>query len=336
MRISDQMMYQSMTQNIDQAQAAYVKTQQEASSGLSISQPSDNPAGTAVVLNLQAAQSQVQSFQSNAQAAQSQMTTADQTLSQLQSVVTSAMSLANQGLSGSATATDMGDMSQQAGGLVSQFGTLANTTYAGQYVFSGTAQQAPLSGSSNTPSSEQTAGTFTSQSVEIGAGVMVPTSVNATSVLGGPQYASGTQVSTMPQWAQQYATAHGDVTSSATPPQTTTTALTLSIPNILSSLQSDLAAGNTAAVEADLGALQAQAGNLNSVRAALGANMNRVQAAISQLTTTSTTLQTQQGNVENVNMAQIITQLTAQQTAYQAAVAAGANLKLPTLANYLT
>ncbi len=335
MRISDLMMYQNLSQNIDQAQAAYVKTQQEASSGLAISQPSDNPSGTAIVLNLQAALSQTQSFQSNAQMAQSQMTTADQTLGQMQTLVSSAMSLANEGLSGTVTTSNMGDLAQQAGGIVSQFASLANTTYAGQYVFSGTAQVAPLTGS-NTPSSEQTAATFTPQAVEIGAGVTVPTSVNATSVLGGPQFASGTQVSTMPNWAQQYATAHGDVTSASSPPQTTTTALNLSIPNILSALQMDLQAGNTAAVEADLGALQAQAGNLSSVRAALGANMNQVQAAISQLTSTSTTLQTQQGNVENVNMAQIITQLTAQQTAYQAAVAAGANLKLPTLASYLS
>ncbi len=331
MRISDQMMYQNLAQNIDQAQAAFVKTQQEASSGLAISQPSDNPAGTAVVLNLQAAQSQVQSFQSNAQMAQSQMTTADQTLSQMQNVLNSAMSVANQGLSGSVSSVGMAALSQQAQGLVSQFSSLANTDYAGQYVFSGTQQQAPLSGT--TPSSEQTSGSFLPQSVEIGAGVTVPTSVNASSVLGGPQYASGTAVSSMPQWAQQYATAHGN--TSGTPPQTTTP-LNLSVPNILNSLQTDLAAGDTAGVDADLGALQAQSGSLNGMRAALGANMDRVQAAISLLTQTGTTLQTQQANVQNVNMAEIITQLTAQQTTYQAAVAAGANLKLPTLANYLT
>ena len=156
------------------------------------------------------------------------------------------------------------------------------------------------------------------------------TSVDASSVLGGPQYAAGTSVSLLPKWAQQWASAHQFVS-----PQSKLST-NISLINILSSLQNDLASGNAAAVEADLGALQAQSGSLASVRAALGANMDRVEAAVSQLTTMSTTLQTQKGNVENVDMAQIITQLTAQQTAYQAAVAAGANMKLPTLANYLS
>jgi flagellar hook-associated protein 3 FlgL len=327
------LMYQNLSQNIDQAQAAYVKTQQEASSGLAINQPSDNPSGTATVLNLQAALSQVQSFQSNAQSAQGQMSAADQTMGQMENAVNAAEALANQALSGSITPTDLTSISLQAQSIMNQFSSLANNTYGGQYIFSGIQQVVPL-GSGNAPSSEQTSGSFTPQSVEIGAGVTVPTSVDATSVLGGPQYAAGTQVSTMPQWAQQYESAHGNVTSG--PPPTVTSATNLSLPNILSSLQMDLSSGNTAAIEADLGALQAQAGNLSSVRAALGANMNRVQAAISLLTASSTTMQTQQGSVENVNMAQIITQLTAQQTAYQAAVAAGANLKLPTLASYLS
>jgi flagellin-like hook-associated protein FlgL len=64
--------------------------------------------------------------------------------------------------------------------------------------------------------------------------------------------------------------------------------------------------------------------------------MQRVTAAISHLQTTGQTLQTQLGSVDNVDMASIITQLTAQQTAYQAAVAAGAQMKMPTLASYLT
>ena len=306
MRITDQMMYQGLAQSLDQAQAAYVRTQQEASSGVSISQPSDNPAGTAVVLQLGAAQEQVASWQSNAQAAQSKMQTADQAMSQPQSVISSAQSLADQGTSGSMTAQDLADLSQKAASLVQQAESLANTQYAGEYVFSGVAQQPPVvSGAYNS------AATSAPQSIEIGQAVKVKTSVDG-------NQAFNTAPSITPS---KWNTLH---TSQAT------------LLNVLSALQSDLASGNTAAVEADLGALQAQGDNVSSLRADLGANMEQVQAAVSQLTTMSSTLQIEQGNVENVDMAKVLTQLTAQQTAYQAAVAAGANMKLPTLASYLS
>ncbi len=306
MRITDQMMYQNLTQNLDQAQAAYVRTQEEASSGVSISQPSDNPAGTAVVLQLTSAQQQVTSWQGNARAAQSKMQTADQAMSQIQSVISSAQSLAEQGTSGSMTAQDLTDLSQKAASLVQQAESLANTQYAGEYVFSGVAQQAPVVSGAYNP-----AATSAPQTIEIGQGVKVQTSVD------GNQAFNTAPVSTPSDWSTNHS-------SQAT------------LLNVLSALQSDLSSGNTAAVEADLGALAAQGDNVSSLRAQLGANMEQVQAAVSQLTTMSSTLQIEQGNVENVDMAQVLTQLTAQQTAYQAAVAAGANMKLPTLASYLS
>lgn len=354
MRISDQMMYQNMAQNIDQAQAAYVRTSQEASSGVSISQPSDNPVGTALLLQMQSAQTQVSAWQSNAKAAQSQLQTTDQALSQMQSDLGAAQSLASEGNSGTVTAGQMADMGQQAAALLSDVAGLFNTQYAGQYVFSGTSQQAPVTGPDSngaySVSQEQGSGAFTSQALEINSGVKIPTSVNATAVLGGQTYtftAAGQDVSAMPQWLQQRAEALGQV-AAASPPTTTvpttTSAVTASTPatygtsliDVLSYLQSDLSSGNAAAVEADLGALQSQGQTLSSIQAALGANMDRVQAAVSQLQNTSSTLQTQEGSVENVDMAQVVSQLTAQQTAYQAAVAASAQMKLPTLATYLT
>lgn len=350
MRISDQMMYQNMAQNIDQAQAAYVRTSQEASSGVSISQPSDDPVGTALVLQMQAAQKQVVAWQSNAQTAQSQMTTTDQALSQMQTDLNAAESLATGASSGSATTSQLSDMSQQAQEILSDVASLFNTQYAGQYVFSGTQQEKPVSGPDSSGayavSGEQSGGQFTPQSLEIGGGVMIPTSTNATSVLSGQTFtfnAPGQDASAMPGWLQQRAEALGTVSDSSGSPQTTS-AVTSSNPvtygtslvDVLSYLQQDLSSGNTAAVEADLGALQSQGETLSSLQATLGANMDRVQAALSQLQTTSSTLQTQEGSVEDVDMAQIIAQLTAQQTAYQSAVAAGAQMKLPTLASYLT
>lgn len=307
MRISDQMMYQNIAQGIDQAQASYIRTQQEASSGLSISQPSDNPQGTALVLQLGTAQSQVQGWQSNAQQAQNKMQTTDQAMAELQNILSSASSLAVQGASSPVSGQNYTALSQQVGGMLQQVQSLANTQYGNQYVFSGISQAQPVtSGGAYNP-----AAASPPQQVEIGQGQQVATTVD------GNQTFNTAPTTPPPNWSTYH------------PSQAAT------LLNVLSALQTDLQSGNAAAVEADLGALQAQEGNIGNVRAQLGVNMDRVQAALSQLTNLSTTLQSQQGNVENVDMAKILTQLAAQQNAYQAAVAAGANMKMPTLATYL-
>lgn len=299
MRVSDMMMYQNLAQNINQAQSAYVQTQQEVSSGLAISQPSDNPAGTTVVLQIETARQQVKSWQGNANAALNQMQTTDTAMTGIQNSLTAAVSLAVQSLSGSTNPTDQANMSKQAQGILSQVQNLANTQYDGTYVFSGVSQAPTVT----TTGTYNAAATSPTQKMEIGAGVQVPVTVDGNQVF--------------------------NTAPTGQPPTST-------LLNVLSNLSLDLQAGNTAAIQADLGELQAQEGALGSSQATLGADMQRVQAALQQLTMTNNSLQTQQGNVQNVDMAKVIAQLTAQQTAYQAAVAAGANLKLPTLANYLS
>lgn len=302
MRVSDQMMYQSLSQNIDKAQSALVRTQQEASSGQAINQPSDNPGGTATVLQIGTARSTVAGWMSAANDAQSAMQTTDQTLSQLQNALNSAISVATQASSGTLSQTEFQASATQVNGIVSEVNSLANTTYNGQYVFSGTSQAAPVVSGAFNPASASPARAY-----EIGSGVTVPVSVDGQQVFDTAPAGSGTLPSGQ----------------------------TATLLNDLTSLAADLSSGNQAAVNADLGALQAQVDNLTAVRADLGANMDRITAALSQLQTTDLALQTQQANVGSVDMAKIATELAAQEMAYQAAVAAGASMKLPTLANLL-
>lgn len=302
MRVSDQMMFQNLAQNIDQAQASLLRTQEEASSGLAINQPSDNPGGTATVLQISAARSVIAGWTSAAHAAQGEMQSADQSMGELQSTLTAAISIATQASSGTNNQTEFQAAAQQVQSIIGQVDSLANTTYAGQYVFSGISQAAPVvAGAYNAGA------TSPARSYEIGSGVSIPVSTDGNQVFN-----------TAP-------------TGAATLPSGQTATLL----NALSSLAADLQSGNGAAVQQDLAALQAQVGPLSSVRAVLGANMDRISAALNQLQSTDQTLQTQEGNLQNVDMAQIATQLAAQETAYQAAVAAGASMKLPTLANML-
>lgn len=302
-RVSDQMMYQNLARNLDQSQSALLKTEAQLSSGLAIQQPSDNPGGTATVLNLGTSLSVTQGWTQAGQNAQSQMQATDSALTSLQNVVNSLISVTTQALSGTDNQTEFTAAAAQVGTLTSQVNDLANTTYNGQYVFSGISQAAPVVGGAYNP-----AATSPAQTVEVGPGVNVPVSVDGNQIL--------------------------NTAPSGTPTLPSGQAATLL--NTLSSLQNDLTSGNQAGVQADLGALQAQVTNISTVQAVMGTNLDRIQAALSQLKTSSLSLQTEQGNVQNVDMAQIATELAAQETAYSAAISAGASLNLPTLAKYIS
>jgi len=302
-RVSDQMMYQTLAQNVDQSQSGLLRLEGEMSSGLAIQKPSDNPGGTSTVLDLGTSLSVVNGWTQAGKNAQSQLQSADQTLTTLQNVLNSAISVATQASSGTNNQEEFTAASAQISTLISQVDSLANTTYNGQYIFSGISQTAPVVSGSFNPASASAPQTY-----EVGNGVSVPVSVDGNQIF--------------------------NTASSGSPTLPSGNAATLL--NTLSSLQADLQSGNGPGIQADLGALQSQVGNLSTVQAVVGTNLDRIQAALSQLQSTTQTLQTQQANVEQIDMASIATQLAAQETAYQAAIAAGASLNLPTLAKYIS
>lgn len=81
--------------------------------------------------------------------------------------------------------------------------------------------------------------------------------------------------------------------------------------------------------------LTAQLQNVETQQAQVGATYSRVQTVSAQNATNATTMQSNLSNVEDADMAQVLMNLQAQETTYQAALAAAAKAIQPSLAAFL-
>jgi len=112
---------------------------QQLSSGKSVNQLSDNPAAVAAVVQNHDKAGQDDQFLQNLDTLQARFQVADSTLSNVVQVLTRALAIGTEGANGTLNPGDRQAIAGEAQGLLSEMMSLANTTYQGTYIFSGTA-----------------------------------------------------------------------------------------------------------------------------------------------------------------------------------------------------
>ena len=151
MRISTATVYANQTAAIDALFAQQEQYGQQLSTGKVLNNPQDDPTQIAQDLAVKtdnAVQSQITTNLTNAS---NQLTSVDGALGSVTSVLQSARQLAIEGASDTNTPAQLKEIAIQVGQLLQESIGLANTQYAGSYVFGGTAQtgQPPVIASSN-------------------------------------------------------------------------------------------------------------------------------------------------------------------------------------------
>jgi flagellar hook-associated protein 3 FlgL len=111
---------------------------QQLSSGKRINQPSDDPAGTAFALDMQASSDWNTQYQSSSQSAQSWLQSTSTALQQLSDVAMRARTLTVQAANDSNTSSDRVATSQEIAQLQQQVVQIGNTTYEDLSIFGGT------------------------------------------------------------------------------------------------------------------------------------------------------------------------------------------------------
>jgi flagellar hook-associated protein 3 FlgL len=293
--------------NLNSVMDTYQHLQQELATGRALNQPSDNPVALSQDILLQTSQTLVGEWQANATAALSQMETADSTMGQLQTLLGEIRTRLIGAMNGTNTSQDIQNIGADVFQIISNIVQLANTNDGESYIFAGTSGKSQPLTMTTDPANPHLIQNFSwtgsgSRSVAIGDKVLLDINVDGNVLFNSPT--SGGQ----PSMLQTLQNINNDLNSN--PPK-------------------------TANLEQDLADLDAVIDNVSAIRADLGGRMHRAQAAQTQLAAMSKDLQTQQGQVEDANIAQVITQLTTQQTIYQAALVSGRNLILPTLADVL-
>jgi len=283
----------------DQSLQANLETQ--LSTGDVINQPSDNPAGAAELLKLNANLVRNQQYASNAADGSGWLSVGNSTMNQIMSALQQAQqavlsmtgaNLSNQPGALQALATQVSSVRQE---LIN----LANTTYGGQAIFSGTGNVSQAYDSSGNYVGGGSPPTRT-----VAPGVQVAVGVTGDQVFG------------------------------------TGTSGLLGTTGVLAQIAQDLQTGTTASLgnvqNADAQALSAAMTQVTVQAGEMGANYQRMQAFAQQSTNTTQVLQGQISGIDATNVAQVSTQLTQAQQSYQSALWATSQLSQESLVQFLS
>lgn len=312
-RITTLMTAQTILANLNQQLNTLQNTQQELSSGKQINQPSDNPYGMSLSLQLNSDLSSLTQNASNVTDGTAWTQASSTALSDISNVVQRVSELVVEGANGTNTAADGSADADEVDQLIDEVKQDANTQYNGQYIFSGTAtsQQPYQSGATDTYSGGSGAVTR-----EIGPGTSLQVNVDtssATSPAGGISSLLGTGQTVAGQPA-------GD-------------GLLL---NTLRNISDDLRSGNTAALgSTDMTALNANFATLGQVQATVGASQDRLQLASSRIQDLQDSDTQVLSNTQDADMATTEISYSTEQAAYQASLQSSAQIVQQSLLNFL-
>ncbi len=179
MRIATSTVFDNQTAAIDTLVAQQQQYGATLSSGKQLNRPSDDPTRIAQDLNLRTSIGQATQTASNVQNISAQLTTVDSALSSLSGVMQKARSLAVAGASDVLTPDQRTALANQVDGLLQQAIGVANTQYAGKYVFAGTASptQSPVIANGQPTSGVTFLGNLSGETVQLPDGQSLKTSV---------------------------------------------------------------------------------------------------------------------------------------------------------------
>jgi len=128
---------------LNQTQLNSQQASLEVATGRSVNQPSDNPAASALLVQNNDQISFNTTYLQSLVSIQGQLQTADSTLSSVTTALQRAISLGVEGANGTLSDSNRAAIVTELQGIQDQIVSLANTTYQGRYIFSGTLTNAP-------------------------------------------------------------------------------------------------------------------------------------------------------------------------------------------------
>lgn len=179
-RIATSTIYTDQTNAIDSATALYQMYGQELSSGISLTEPSDDPMIIAQDLSIRNDSAVTGQVSENLTNLNNLLTTTDSTLSSLTGILQSARNLAIEGAQDTLTPSQRAQIGQQVNQLLQESIGLANTEYDGKYIFAGSnvpPGTSLVTAVGSPPTSVVTDNNLVQQSQELPDGQLVPTNV---------------------------------------------------------------------------------------------------------------------------------------------------------------
>jgi flagellar hook-associated protein 3 FlgL len=298
-RITPAMVTSSTLNALDSSLAALERTTDELSSGKTILEPSDNPYGASRVIDLQSQLDGLSSYEGDAQDGISWENTASSAMSSISQVAQRVRELLVQGANGTYNQGDLETMALQVEQLTESVKQDANTQYAGQYVFSGTATTtAPYEQGAN----DEYKGNAETVSRAVGPGASVTITTNISTLLGeGGE--DGKLLDTLRTIAEN--------------------------------MRGGTAEDREALGTTDLQKLDGNIETLIQLQATAGSATDQLQTALTRNEDLQTSITEALSNLDDTNIAATSVAYANEQAAYEAALRAGATIVQESLLNFL-
>ncbi len=301
-RMPSSIQTRQMLLGLQRTQERLAQNSLRVSSGLRLTNPGDDPAAAASVLDLGTSLQANGQFQKQVDSAMTFLSSAENVVSSSLDSISNLTQLAQQGLSGATGANGRAAIATEVDSIRTNLIALANTRVQGKYLFSGTMTQTqpftpPASGAT----------TYNGNSASINLDVSVGTSV-ATNLTGD----------------KLYYTSDG-----GTPPAT------IDLFQVTASLRDGLASNNTAQIQAAYDNLQRFVGTFSQAQTDLGGRQAGLTSLKSILSGFNLNLQDQQNNLQDTNYPDTLTQISSDTTVQSATLSTMAKTNQQSLFNYL-
>jgi len=301
LRITNNMLINNMISNIGNNLTRMDKYQNQLATGKVILVPSDDPIIATRALKLRTDVSEIEQYKRNTDDAQSWMDMTETTLSNINDVLQRTRELVVQGANGATALGDKKKISDEIKQLQSQLTHMANTTYAGRYLFSGYSTDTKLMNDDGTFAID----VDNSQSIEYEIGIGDDININ---VPGGDIFNEGA-VAVIGNKSKMI--------------------------DDFDKIIAALNVGDSQAVGNLIQNVDADIDNVSRVRSDLGARSNRLELTSNRLESDSINFTKLMSENEDVDMAETIIKLQNEENVYKASLSGGARIIQPSLIDFL-
>lgn len=293
----------SMLNYIVSGESKYYDLSEDAASGEKVRKPSDDPFASKSILDVNSQINKLNNYLDNMSIAQNELDVFDDAMSSLTNLVEKATDLTVQAPNGSYSNEDMDYIKIQIDTIIQSVVDLANTQYNGNYIFSGAAT------STKTYVTDSTTGDITYQ--------------------GTPETGSYQRYTTISDGITVAINTTGDQVfgsyKAAIPDDPATTSVNESAPEVavgllgtLQKISNALGDYDQAAVSDCLSGLDTALDTVSVARTKFASISNRFQITQDSIDTSITQLKAYKSDLQDADLSEVLSKLTAQETALQA------------------
>ena len=298
-RITTMMTAQTTLSDLTLALSRLQKTQTELSSGKRISQPSDDPYGASLAVQLSGSLAGLTAYDRNVNDGTAWTKATDSSLMSINDVTQRVRELVVGASNGTNSQANLNADAAEVDQLTTAIKQAANATYGGQYIFSGTkTTTSPYQSASDVYQGDS--GVINRQ-IGPGAANQVQVNTDISQLLGsGPTVPGDTKLLT-----------------------------------VLRTISTDMRSGNSTGLGTDLSNLDTNMGTLQGLQASVGSTEDRLSLASSRIQDLTLSQTQELSNTQDADMAQTAIDYSTQQAAYTAALQASAKIVQSSLLDFL-